>query len=120
MTTIFYGAVVTPISHSSYDALPHALLCVDRKTGDIHWVEPDVPASSLQDVLAEHGIVDMVDVEFVELRDGEFLVPGFVDTHTVRESLICAAESCASSQYRELTNVQIYSMHHSFRILEGE
>lgn len=81
---IFYGAVVTPKTLTSYDALPHALLCVSRSTGNIDWIESDVPASSLQDVLAKHGFVDLADVELVELKQGEFLLPGFIDTHTVR------------------------------------
>ncbi len=83
MSTIFYGALINPVSLTSYDALPHAVLSVSRQTGNIDWVEKDVPASSLQDVLAQHGVVDMSDVELVELKDGEFLMPGFIDTHTV-------------------------------------
>ncbi|KAI0763687.1 Metallo-dependent hydrolase [Irpex lacteus] len=82
MSTIFYGALINPVSLTSYDALPHAVLSVSRQTGNIDWVEKDVPASSLQDVLAQHGVVDMSDVELVELKDGEFLMPGFIDTHS--------------------------------------
>ncbi|KAI0093969.1 guanine deaminase [Irpex rosettiformis] len=82
MSTIFYGALVSPVSLTSYDALPRALLCVSHRTGDIQWIEQDVPAGSLQDVLARHGIIDMSGMELVELRNGEFLIPGFIDTHT--------------------------------------
>lgn len=86
MTTVFYGALVTPVSHSTALALPHALLAVSKHTGTIEWVEEDVPASGLQDALAKHGIVDLADVDFVELKHGEFLIPGFIDTHTVSRS----------------------------------
>ncbi|KAI0362415.1 guanine deaminase [Trametes cingulata] len=80
MTTIFYGALVTPTSLTEYRALPHALLAVSRETGDIEWVEDDVPAAQLQDVLARHGVL-AEDVDIVELKLGEFLMPGFIDTH---------------------------------------
>lgn len=84
MSTIFYGALINPVSHTSYDALPRAMLCVSRQKGNIDWVEHDVPANLIPNVLAKHGIVaTFPGVEFIELKDGEFLMPGFVDTHTV-------------------------------------
>ena len=83
MSTIFYGALVTPKSLTAYDALPHAVLCISQSSGNIDWIEPDVPASSLQDVLAKHGYVDTAALNIVELKSGEFLLPGFIDTHTV-------------------------------------
>ena len=82
MHTIFYGALVTPTSLTSYLAAPHALLAVSEQTGQVEWVEEDVPPSVLQDTLANHGFVDS-DFELVELKHGEFLLPGFIDTHTV-------------------------------------
>lgn len=81
MSTIFYGAVVSPTSLTTYLAAPHALLSVSRVTGDIEWLEEDVSASALQDILAKHGQTGAVDL--VELKTGEFLMPGFVDTHAV-------------------------------------
>ncbi|KAH9945880.1 guanine deaminase [Epithele typhae] len=80
MSTIFYGALISPISLTTYDALPRALLAVSRATGDIDWVERDVPPEALQHVLARHGLL-ADDVELVELKHGEFLMPGFIDTH---------------------------------------
>ncbi|TBU65562.1 Metallo-dependent hydrolase [Dichomitus squalens] len=80
MSTIFYGALITPTSLTEYRALPRALLSVSRDTGDIEWIEDDVAASELQDALARHGAVSE-NVDFVELKLGEFLIPGFVDTH---------------------------------------
>lgn len=85
MTTIFYGALVSPTSLSSYIAAPHALLAVSKSSGRIEWVEEDVPADALQDTLAKHGIV-VEDVDLIELKHGEFLLPGFIDTHTVRST----------------------------------
>ena len=41
MSTVFYGALVTPASLTDYLALPHALLAVSKNTGVIEWVEED-------------------------------------------------------------------------------
>ena len=95
MSTIFYGALVTPDSLTDYLALPHALLAVSKDTGVIEWVEEDVAADELQDTLAKHGIVAgdyQADFELVELKFGEFLLPGLVDTHTVSMRWSCAGE----------------------------
>ena len=81
MSTIFYGALVTPLSLTSYAARPHALIAVSRISGEIEWIERDVRAAELQDVLARHGIESETDL--VKLKIGEFLMPGFIDTHTV-------------------------------------
>lgn len=85
MSTIFYGALVSPRSLTAYTTSPNALLCVSRRSGNIEWVEHDVHASALQDVLAKHGL-GLEDVDMVELKHGEFLMPGFIDTHLVRQS----------------------------------
>ncbi len=70
MTTIFYGALVTPASLTAYLALPHALLSVSKSTGVIEWIEEDVSSDELQDTLAKHGIITgdyQADFELVEL-----------------------------------------------------
>ncbi|THH30367.1 hypothetical protein EUX98_g3820 [Antrodiella citrinella] len=83
MSTVFYGPLVTPTtgSLSSYLAIPNAALSVSRDTGTIQWIEEDVHPSALQDVMAKYGIVGE-DLFLVELQTGEFLIPGFIDTHT--------------------------------------
>ena len=54
--------------------------------GNIEWLIPDVDSTQVQSILKDRfkrvgrGAVQ---VEFIELDDGEFLLPGFVDTHTV-------------------------------------
>ncbi|KAH8106805.1 Metallo-dependent hydrolase [Cristinia sonorae] len=82
-TTLYYGSLVTPVAGSleSYKALPKAALCVSNDTGIIQWIEEDVHASGLQDVMLKHGIL-AEDASIVELKPGEFLLPGFIDTHT--------------------------------------
>lgn len=85
-TKIFHGAVINPQTLSSYQALPKCLICV-APSGDIAWVVDNVPDSMVQEVMAQKGCLDE-DVDFVTLRRGEFLVPGFVDTHTVCTALL--------------------------------
>ena len=77
---IFYGPVINPESLSSFRSLPRCLLAVDA-SGEIVWIEEHVPESALEDVLAQHG-TDKIRPHI--LKHGEFLLPGFVDTHTVR------------------------------------
>lgn len=85
-TQIFHGPVVNPQTLWSYQTLPRCLLCV-APSGDIAWVIDNVPDSMVQEVLAQKGLVgEGANVDFVSLKKGDFLVPGFVDTHTVRLS----------------------------------
>jgi hypothetical protein len=78
--TVFYGPIVNPKSTASFLLLPNALLAV-AASGSVDWIEDNVLPSSLQDVLARHGSLD---TPLIALKHGEFLLPGFVDTHTVR------------------------------------
>ncbi|KAI1794607.1 Metallo-dependent hydrolase [Ganoderma leucocontextum] len=80
MSTVFYGALITPTSLTAYRALPRALLSVSRTTGDIEWIEDDVAAGEILSVLARHGAASE-SVDILNLKLGEFLIPGFVDTH---------------------------------------
>jgi len=91
--TIFYGPLVNPISHSSFQALPRCLLAVGA-SGEIDWIEEDVHEFAVLDVLARHGSLN---APLVSLRHGEFILPGFVDTHTVRTLLtqMCGRVPCS-------------------------
>jgi guanine deaminase len=94
-STIFYGPLVNPKSLSSFQALPSCLLAVGA-SGQIDWIEEDVHESALLNVLAQHGSPD---IPLVSLRHGEFILPGFVDTHTVRLLLskaVCLRAFCSS------------------------
>lgn len=79
-STVFYGSVINPESLTTFQALPRALLAINA-AGNIDWIVDDVESSMVQVTLAEKGLVD---VDVTELRTGEFIMPGFVDTHTVR------------------------------------
>lgn len=82
--SIFYGAVINPVSLTDFEKLPTCLLAVGPD-GTIAWIVKKVPAHLLQDTLAEKGLVD---VDVVVLKEGEFIIPGFIDTHTVESNLI--------------------------------
>ena len=79
---VFYGPIVNPKSTSSFLLLPNSLLAV-AASGKVDWLEDNVHPSSVQDVLARHGSLD---TPLIALKNGEFILPGFVDTHTVRVS----------------------------------
>ena len=83
--TIFYGPVINPVTLTSFKTLPHCLLSIDP-SGKIEWMIDIVYEHQLQKTLASKALTD---VKIVILKDGEFLMPGFIDTHTVtRCSLI--------------------------------
>lgn len=62
--------------------LERALLAVSPE-GIIEWVVPDVDPSQIQDVALQQGVVLDESVDVHELKYGEWLMPGFIDTHTV-------------------------------------
>ncbi|KAI0028158.1 guanine deaminase [Vararia minispora EC-137] len=78
LRTVFYGPVISSKDLTAYHAWPRCVLCVGAD-GHIAWIEHDVAPSDLQTVLETNGSAD---ANFIELRAGEFLLPGFVDTHT--------------------------------------
>lgn len=80
--TIYYGSVINPTSLTSYDAHPHTLIAVNVQ-GNIDWVVYDVKECLLQETLLKQGYGSINDVKVVELKKGQFIMPGFVDTHTV-------------------------------------
>jgi guanine deaminase len=76
--TIYYGPIITPESLTEYKALPKCLLSVGS-SGNIDWIVEYVPEHLLQDTLAQKGCID---VDVIALKMGEFIIPGFIDTHT--------------------------------------
>ncbi|EIN07156.1 Metallo-dependent hydrolase [Punctularia strigosozonata HHB-11173 SS5] len=76
--TVYYGAVINPTSLTEYRSSPQSLIAVSAQ-GDIDWVVYDVQDSMVQQVMAERGYTE---ADVVVLKRGEFIMPGFVDTHT--------------------------------------
>ncbi|KAL5490342.1 hypothetical protein ACEPAI_5175 [Sanghuangporus weigelae] len=85
--SIFYGAIINPQSLTEYDVLPRALLAIDL-SGNIAWIEQDVDSCDVQKTIDQRlselkaSSGEDVHVFITELQDGEFILPGFVDTHT--------------------------------------
>lgn len=84
LSKVYYGAIIQSHSLTEIDAWPRALLAITPE-GVIAWIETDVPSSEVRDVAGKHGwdIGDPTSVEFIEGKVGEWIMPGFVDTHTV-------------------------------------
>ena len=81
--TVFYGPVINPISLTSYSTLPHCLLSIDPY-GKIEWMIDNVDKHQLQETLASKKCSN---ANIIYLKDKEFLMPGFIDTHTVTRPL---------------------------------
>ncbi|GAA5969899.1 hypothetical protein JCM11641_008078 [Rhodosporidiobolus odoratus] len=77
---VFYGTCIHSRSLTDLDYLSNALLGVDE-SGTIAFVEEDIAADQVEARLRELQW-PITAVELVRLRKGEFLIPGFIDTHT--------------------------------------
>lgn len=78
MSRVYYGAIANPIDAATLDLLPSALLAV-TDDGHVAWLEPNVDPSLIQQYLLQHA---WVDAPVIELNSEEWLMPGFIDTHT--------------------------------------
>jgi hypothetical protein len=84
MQLLICGSLISPVTLSSYRALVNALIYVNDR-GIIEYVrECDLVSSELaiQSFLYTANIPSH-SIHIIRLKRGEFLVPGFVDTHTV-------------------------------------
>lgn len=76
---LLYGPLITPQNPRHARYLTQALICVND--GVIQWIEEKVELADLSNVLLSHELEP--DVNVIKLRHGQFLMPGFIDTHTV-------------------------------------
>ncbi|GAA5884764.1 hypothetical protein JCM6882_005383 [Rhodosporidiobolus microsporus] len=77
---VFHGTVIHSRSLTEIEYLQDALLGVDE-AGTIAFVEREMPVDEVEGRLGEMGWVG-ADVEVIRMKKGEFLIPGFIDTHT--------------------------------------
>ncbi|KAI4595258.1 hypothetical protein KJ359_006932 [Pestalotiopsis sp. 9143b] len=77
MVLVFHGTVIHSLGPTSLEILEDALLVVGSD-GTIQSLDAGVPSASVPGALASRGL-DADEVRY--LGRGEFLIPGFVDTH---------------------------------------
>ena len=87
MPLLIIGALISPVDQRSYDVLPSAFLYVGQD-GLIKAIQEIVPPSAPITSEAIDAFLETAshsgELEILTLERGEFLIPGFVDTHTVR------------------------------------
>ncbi len=76
---VYYGSVINPKDLESFVALNRCLLAVDA-AGNIDWLVDDIEESMVQETMSSKGYID---VDVIPLKDSQFIIPGFIDTHTV-------------------------------------
>jgi guanine deaminase len=81
--TIYHTSYTHSISLTELEHVPKALICVGE-TGIIEWIEKDIADDGVERVLADHGL-RIGDVEVIKIDEGG-IVPGLIDTHTVRRA----------------------------------
>jgi hypothetical protein len=87
MPLLVSGSIISPIDKRHYDALPNALIYVtdDGVIRAIHQLKPAGAPITEKEVDAFLGTVNHHGkLEKLHLEKGEFLIPGLIDTHTVR------------------------------------
>lgn len=88
MPLLIFGSLISPVTLTSYKALTRALVYVDDK-GIIQFIEEQHQTVSnqeaIQSFLDQHKL-SKDNIQIIQLERGQFLIPGFIDTHTVRVS----------------------------------
>lgn len=74
-----HGSIIHSISESEAEVINRGLLIVNAE-GRIALLERDVSEDRVTKILSDHGL-DEISQEVRFLKRGEFLIPGFVDTH---------------------------------------
>ncbi|KAG2416880.1 hypothetical protein HFD88_008097 [Aspergillus terreus] len=75
----FYGTLIHSLNPSTIEYLPNTLIIIDQH-GKIEGLHPQIPASSIQSLLATHNHTT-TSCPTTILSPAEFLIPGFIDTH---------------------------------------
>ena len=117
IVTAYYGAVINPEDLRSYSLWPRALIAVEAN-GDIAWIEKDVQPVDVRQFLKDG-------IKLVELSNSEFLLPGFIDTHTVSKHDIFTSptslrRTCYSMRLKYRTWEGLYPFHHSNSMLNND
>ena len=77
----FYGSIIHSPSIGKVEILANTLICISAD-GIITVLEPNILPNQLEDKLSALGLgAEGQDLYLYHLHRGEFLIPGFVDTH---------------------------------------
>ena len=79
----FYGGLINPETLIGYSAHPRALVVVGVD-GTIDLLEKDVDEIENVKKILKDRYDGTSSVDLHELEEGDFIMPGFIDTHTVR------------------------------------
>ncbi|KAL6854458.1 Metallo-dependent hydrolase [Trichoderma novae-zelandiae] len=72
-----HATLIHSLSPTHLEILPNALITVSS-SGTILTLQPNIPPSDIPTALAEQNIQH---IPLISLSPGQFLIPGFVDTH---------------------------------------
>ncbi|KAK1240533.1 hypothetical protein MKX07_004561 [Trichoderma sp. CBMAI-0711] len=72
-----HGTLIHSLSPTSLQVLPNSLLTISS-TGTILSLQPNISPSDIPTILAQQNIQN---IPLLTLSHGQFLIPGFVDTH---------------------------------------
>ncbi|GAA5847273.1 hypothetical protein JCM5353_002666 [Sporobolomyces roseus] len=88
---IFHGTAIHSKNLTEIEYLHNTLIGVDE-TGLIAFVEENIEEEDVEENIKQHGWnLSEEGVELIRIHKGEFLIPGFVDTHTHAPQHINAA-----------------------------
>lgn len=84
MPLLISGSVISPVDKLNYESLPNAFVYVgdDGVIKAIHQTWPG--GASMTEEVFLRKVGHRGGLEKLRLAKGEFLIPGFIDTHTVR------------------------------------
>ena len=74
----FYGTLIHAISVQDVEVIAKGLLVVGKE-GKVALLEKDVEEDRIDSILAKHKFSA---VSVKKFKKGEFLIPGFIDTHS--------------------------------------
>lgn len=85
MPLLISGSLISPTDERSYESLPNAFIYVgdDGLIKAIHQIAPTGDTPTTEEAFLTN-VGHSGELEKLHLTKGEFLIPGFVDTHTVR------------------------------------
>ncbi|RAK73272.1 putative guanine deaminase [Aspergillus fijiensis CBS 313.89] len=80
-TQVFHGTLIHTVSSTELVILTDTVIIVNP-TGIIQGIHPSTPAATISQLLVQHHGLNPPTYRLTILGPTEFLIPGFIDTHT--------------------------------------